>query len=55
MVNEKQLKGAIKKLNKNKKIERVWNRFKIARRIAKRNGKKLSIDVFNKMLEEENL
>ena len=44
---------AVKQLNENKKIEKIWNRFKMAKRIAKRNGKELSIEVFNKMVEDE--
>ena len=43
----------IERLNQNKKLEKVWNCFKMARRIAKRNGKRLSIEVFNKMVEDE--
>ena len=53
VVDEDTLKKATKKLKERKKLEKIWTRFKIARRVAKRNGKELSIEVFNEMVDNE--
>ena len=53
VVTKKALKKATERLNEKKKLEKVWNRFKIARSIARRNGKKLPIEVFDKMVKDE--
>ena len=52
-VTGEELKEVVKHLNEKKKLEKVWNRFKIARRVARRNGKKLPIEVFDKMVKDE--
>ena len=52
-VTAEELKKACERLNENKKIEKIWRTFKMARRIAKRDGKELSIDIFNKMVKDE--
>jgi len=48
-----ELKAACDLINENKKLERIWNSFKIMRRLAQKNGKEISIDVFNKMVEDQ--
>ena len=53
VVTGEELKEVVKHLNEKKKLEKVWNRFKIARRVARRNGKKLPIEVFDKMVKDE--
>ncbi len=53
VVTKKALKKATKRLKEKKKLEKVWNRFKMARRIARRNGKRLPIEVFDKMVKDE--
>tara|TARA_R100000458_G_scaffold58336_1_gene66162 strand:- start:696 stop:890 length:195 start_codon:yes stop_codon:yes gene_type:complete len=53
VVTEKALKKAAERLKERKKLEKIWTRFKMARRIARRNGKKLPIEVFDKMVKDE--
>ena len=53
VVSKKVLAAATKELKEKKKLEKIWNRFKIVRRIAERNGKKLEIEVFDKMVKDE--
>ena len=53
VVDEDTLKKATEELKERKKLEKIWTRFKIARRVAKRNGKELSIEVFNEMVDNE--
>ena len=53
-ITAKELKEACDRINENNKLERIWNSFKIMRRMAKKDGKELSIDVFNKMVREKN-
>jgi hypothetical protein len=53
VVDEDTLKKATKKLKEKKKLEKIWTRFKMARRMARRNGKRLSIEVFNEMVDNE--
>ena len=53
VVSKKVLAAATKELKEKKKLEKIWNRFKIIRRIAERNGKKLEIEVFDKMVKDE--
>ena len=52
-ITKEKLKEATEELKERKKLEKIWTRFKIARRVAKRNGKELSIEVFNEMVDNE--